>query len=447
MQVLLFTLFIAIFSLDYMARIAGLIHPAISLLPEALSGIATLLVLGRLVSTKRFDVHIKYLLFFFLFGLHVVNGILINETPSGSVVAGLRIYLKYLPFFFIPIVFEFTPRQVRAQFLVLTTILIMQLPISLLQRFVLYADMGTGDVVRGSLETGSFLSIVLISAIAVCVGLYLKKVIYGRAFAVLLALLFLPTTMNETKGTLILFPIACAVPLLMMEGRKLSQVVVMLGGLGCAAFLVFSAVFAYTQSKFVGHTDDILEFFDRDRLTNYLAPQTAQLDISEDRYGRIDVILVAVEDISVHPMTALVGFGMGSVTKAPIASFSGVHAEHYADMGITETAAPFILLETGLLGAVLWLAFFAMLFRDARAVSRQEGLIGGLALGWMGVIAVIAVGLFYKHIVPVNGIMYVFWFFSGTIVAARYRFEVAHAVSRASAYGDTNRLPNVAFER
>jgi hypothetical protein len=96
---------------------------------------------------------------------------------------------------------------------------------------------------------------------------------------------------------------------------------------------------------------------------------------------------------------------------------------------------------------VLWLAFFAMLFRDARAVSRQEGLIGGLALGWMGVIAVIAIGLFYKHIIPVNGIMYVFWFFSGTIVAARYRFEMAHAVSSASAYGDTTRLPDVAFER
>jgi hypothetical protein len=447
MQVLLFVLFIAVFSLDYMSRIAGIVHPAVSLVPEALSAIATLLVLGRLVSTKRFDVHFKYLLFFFLFGLHVVNGILINETPSGSVVAGLRIYLKYLPFFFVPIVFEFTPRQMRAQFLLIAGILVLQLPMAVLQRFVLYADMATGDVVRGTLETGSFLSIVLISAIAVSLGLYLKKVISGRMFGVLLVLLFLPTTMNETKGTLILFPIACAVPLLMMEGRKLSQVVMMLGGLACGAFLLFSAIFAYTQSKFVGHTDDIFEFFERDRLTHYLAPRTAQLEISDDRYGRVDVIVVAIEDISVHPLTALVGFGMGSVTKAPIDSFSGVHAEYYADIGVTETAAPVILLETGLLGVMLWLAFFAMLFRDARAVSRQDGLIGGLALGWMGVIAVIMVGFFYKHIIPVNGIMYLFWFLSGTIIAARYRVEMANAVAAATTHADSNRLPVAALER
>jgi hypothetical protein len=430
MQVILFALFIAIFSLDYMARIAGIIHPAVSLVPELLSGVATLLVLARLVSTKRFDAHIKYLLFFLLFGLHLVNGMLINETPSGSVVAGLRIYLKYLPFFFVPIVYPLSARQMSGLFRLLTLILIAQLPLSLVQRFIWFPDRATGDVVRGSLETGAFQSIVLVSAIAVCLGMYLKKVISGPAFGVLLALLFLPTTMNETKGTLILFPIACAAPLLLMEGRKLSRFVLMMAGMGTCAFLAFSVIFTYTQSRFVGHTDDILEFFERDRLAHYLAPQTAQLEISEDRYGRVDIVFVALEDITAQPTTALVGFGMGSATKAPIESFSGPLAQHYYDMGVLETAVPYILLETGLLGVLLWMAFFALLFRDAWVVSRHDdGLLGGLALGWLGVIPVILIAYFYKQIVPVNAIMYVFWFLSGAIVAARFRLA-----STGSAY-------------
>jgi hypothetical protein len=424
MQVILFALFIAIFSLDYMARIAGVIHPAVSLVPELLSAVAAVLVVGRLVSTKRFDAHIKYLLFFFLFGLHIVNGIIINEVPSGSVVAGLRIYLKYVPFFFVPIVYPLTARQMKVLFGLLALILVAQLPLSLVQRFIWFPDRATGDVVRGSLETGAFQSIVLVSAIAVCLGMYLKKVISGGTFGVLMALLFLPTTMNETKGTLILFPVACAVPLLLMEGRKLSRFVVMMAGIGTCAFLAFSVIFTYTQSRFVGHTDDIMEFFERDRLTHYLAPQTAQLDISEDRYGRIDVLFVALEDITARPMTALVGFGMGSATKAPIESFSGPLASHYYEMGVLETAVPYILLETGLLGVMLWIAFFGMLFRDAWIVSRRDdGLLGGLALGWLGVIPVILIAYFYKQIVPVNAIMYVFWFLSGAIIAARYRLE------------------------
>jgi hypothetical protein len=448
MQVILFALFIAVFSLDYMARIAGIIHPAVALVPEALSVVATLLVVGRLVATKRFDAHIKYLIFFFLFGLHVINGILINETHSGSVVAGLRIYLKYIPFFFIPIVYPFTQRQVKAQLLLLAVILVAQLPIAIVQRYIWFPNMGTGDVVRGSLETGAFLSIVLVSAIAVCLGLYLKKVISGMTFAILGTLLFLPTTMNETKGTLLLFPIAIAVPMLLMEGRKLSRFVLMMTGIGTCAFLVFSMIFTYTQSKFVGHTDDILEFFERDRLTHYLAPQTAQLEISEDRYGRVDVIFLALEDISKHPVTALVGFGMGSVTKAPIEAFNGPRADYYYDLGVLETAAPYILLETGLLGVALWLAFFVMLFRDAWMVSRyRNGLLGGLALGWLGVIPVILISYFYKHIVPVNGIMYLFWFMSGTIIAARYRVEAGSSRLAAADPVPDGLLGDAAYQR
>src|SRR6056297_3057268 len=182
MQTLMLSLFVVVFSLDYLANIAGMVHPLVTLAPELLSGVATLLLCGHLARTKRFDLHIKYVIFFALFGMHLLNGVIINETPTGAVVAGLRVYLKYLPFFFLPVVYEFTPRQLRVQMLLLLGLLVCQLPITVLQRFVFFPDYATGDVVRGTLTTGSFLSIILVSAISVLLGLYLKRIISGAVF-------------------------------------------------------------------------------------------------------------------------------------------------------------------------------------------------------------------------------------------------------------------------
>ena len=54
----------------------------------------------------------------------------------------------------------------------------------------------------------SMLSIFLICVVAVLMGMYLRKQITGKALAVLFLLLLIPTTINETKGTLVLLPIA-----------------------------------------------------------------------------------------------------------------------------------------------------------------------------------------------------------------------------------------------
>ncbi|MFU8814054.1 MAG: hypothetical protein ACNA7W_01835 [Pseudomonadales bacterium] len=431
MRLILILLFLSIFSLDYLSRIAGLIHPAISLAPDALSVIATILVLGRLVRTKRFDVNVKYLVFFLLFAIHLVNGAIINDAAAGGLVAGLRVYLKFLPFFFVPIVYEFSDREMKGLMLLLLGVLILQLPISVLQRWVLFPDKATGDVVRGSVETGAFLSIILVCAISVLFALYLKKMIRAWTFGWLFLLLFLPTTLNETKGTIILFPFALGVPVLLMEGRKRFQGAVLVAAIGAVALGLFSFLYQYTQVKFVGQDDTITDFFEPDRFQHYMAPRTAGIETMEERYGRVDVVVAAFEEISKDPVTLLVGFGMGSVTPSPIPHLSAYRPE-FVERGITETSAPYILLETGVLGALLWLVFFTMLFRDSQALSRRDGLVGALALGWLGVLPVIVVALFYKAIIPVNAIMYLFWFYCGHVAASHYRAGLAASGPRRS---------------
>ena len=64
-----------------------------------------------------------------------------------------------------------------------------------------------------------------------------------------------------------------------------------------------------------------------------------------------------------------------------------------------------------------------MFFSDARHVSAEDGIVSDIALGWVGVVLIISIGLFYKDIIRVNGIMYLFWYFSGHIVAERFRIK------------------------
>jgi hypothetical protein len=431
MQLLVVTLFLVIFSIDYLAHIAGLVHPVMTLLPELLSVVVTALVIGRLVQTKRFDLHIKYLVFFALLTIHLLNGVLISDTSTGSLVVGLRVYLKYLPFFFLPIVYPFTPRELKQQMGLLLFLLLLQLPLTLLQRFYLYPDFATGDVVRGSLPTGSFMSIILVSAIAVVFSLYLKRLISGTLCVVLFFLFFVPTTIGETKGALVLLPFAVLIPLLALRQsmggliRKLAAVGIVAG----AALAVYSWVFEYTQTRFVGQEETIGEFFSsRERLAHYLAPRTAGMEPADERYGRVDRVVAALEIIGKDPYTMMVGLGIGSVTKSPLPLFAGDH-EIYIDIGLTGSSFPYILLETGVLGALLWTIFLAMLFFDSKALSKDPGIMGAWGMAWMAVVVIVYISLFYKDIVPTSGVMYPFWFFTGHVLAARYRLQ--HAASPA----------------
>jgi hypothetical protein len=76
------------------------------------------------------------------------------------------------------------------------------------------------------------------------------------------------------------------------------------------------------------------------------------------------------------------------------------------------------------LGGIAWLAFFAMLFLDARFLSRLDDLSGSLGLAWTAIATIIFASLFYKHIITVNGLMYPFWLFTGHVLAEAFRERV-----------------------
>ena len=105
----------------------------------------------------------------------------------------------------------------------------MQLPVVVWQRFIKYAAIQGGDPMGGTLGHGTsgVLSLFLLIVLSFLVAFYLKKRIPFWFFIISLFIVFLPTTMNETKITFILLPLSLLIPAIFLKSqrRKISKII------------------------------------------------------------------------------------------------------------------------------------------------------------------------------------------------------------------------------
>ena len=179
---------------------------------ELLALTAVLVVVVAGVQQRFGNVAARY---WFVFGSIVVTmlcGILINAVEPGPIFAGLRAYLRAIPFFFLPAVVMFSERQLKAQFVLVIVFAVLQLPISLEQRLTTF-DRGylSGDRTVGTLADSGFLSIFLICVASVMFGFLVRGRLSKKWAVVLLPLILAPTMYNETKASLFLVPLALLV--------------------------------------------------------------------------------------------------------------------------------------------------------------------------------------------------------------------------------------------
>ena len=408
----------AVFVVEYLVRERGLLHPFAILLPELLSAIAMIVVLTRITAGARVALDWRYLLFMLLLVFTMIFGFVVQEVPSGAVVAGIRAHLKFLPFFLLPLVYRFRPEELRTQFVVLLGLLLAQAPLAVYQRFVEFADrMHTGDPVKGTTTASSSLSMLLICGIGVVVAMYLRRRIGLLPALGLIGILFLPTTINETKATLLLLPVALVLPALLMPrgSRRVGRLVPVLavGGIAAAAFVA-------TYDFMIQHRtngEPIAEYFTRDQLMEYLNPREA--GGNPEAIGRFDSIEIALERNAVDPMRLAFGLGAGNVSASFLPQFDGEYAAYFQRFGVDQTQITNFLWQIGLVGLGLYLALYYFVIRDSWYLARYAS--GGdavLGQAWLTVMAVMTFALIYKSIFGMNEIGYLFWLYSG-VVASR----------------------------
>lgn len=430
MQVLVIALLIQILVVEYLIESRGLISHYAILVPELLSGIAMLVVLVRLMGGARIAFDWRYGIFLLALLFTIVFGYVVQDVPDGAMLAGTRSYLKFLPFFLLPAVHRFTPRQLHVQLMLLLVIALAETPLALYQRFVEFADaMHTGDVVRGTATSESALSMFMVAMIAGVVTFYLRGRLKLAALVVLAAWLFVPTTINETKATVLLLPVALLVPVILMRHRaRLLPKLAPILGIG----LLAGTAFVISYNILVQHGEyggPLGEFFASGDVRYYLYTGAANTD--QEYVGRFDSIEIALEYTSQDPLKLAFGYGAGNVSGSFLPEFAGRYSDYFLRLGVGQTQITTFLWEVGVAGLLAHLFFFYLVTRDAIALARSQDAAAHLGQLWTVAMLIATFGLVYKSVFSMNDFGYLFWYFSG-VVASRAAVVRQNARSRVS---------------
>jgi len=432
MHVLVVILILAATLVDCLVQAFNLIG-YLRLIPEVFSLIAVIVILMRGVRYGFAFVAPKYWFVFGLLSVIILCGILTNDVGSGPTLAGMRSYLRAIPLFLLPAVYPFTDKQLQQQLKLILAIALIQIPITVYQRYVIYsAYRFSGDDVRGTLVDSGVLSIFLICCTLLAVGFMMKNRLNKWHFVILFFALLFPTMIDETKATVLLLPagllttIAAGSP----AGKRLK---VLAAGAGLlvafAAILipVYDAMEVYSPYKGNKHIEDF--FTNQEEMDKYMNSTHVGVGTTTP-VRRGDALKVPLHYLARDPVHLAFGLGLGNASTSNLGqAFSGNYAGLFKSFVIL--SATVFILEVGLLGTALVFLLYWLLFRDSIAVAHSdEGLVGSIAVGWIGVVVVITLATFYSAIHLFASLSYMFWYFSG-IIAAR-RMQLAAEVSRSS---------------
>lgn len=398
--------------------------PLLHFIPEMLSCALIVYVFVAGIHDRFRRVAPKYWLVFAALAAVIVCGIVNGGSGSGSIITGMRFYFRALPMFFLPAVMQVTEDRLKTQFKWLLALALIQLPVAGYQRWIIYSlDRYSGDDVRGTLLDSGILSMFLISAVLVIVGLLLKRRIGKLWFTVLFFLLLLPTTINETKATVILLPLGLLVTLLMgaEQGKRLRY-----AGLTLIALIGFGAIFVPIYDMLEEHNHykvGIVDFFtSQQELDKYLVAQGRNRGTGiggRKLSSRGDAIMVPLAYLSRDPVNLAFGLGMGNVSPSNLGkNFEGSYYRLFRSVLVTSFS--YFMLELGALGVILISWLYWLIFSDSVAVARLDaGLTGALAAGWTGVTAVFFLGMIYDVFYQFPSVAYLYGYFSGLICARR----------------------------
>lgn len=419
MNKLVYLLFLSVFFLDFFHFDLGIVPRSATWLPEILAIFTCLVVALRFAFKKEIVIHPKYIILIVLYSTIILIGIILNNTPAGPIFIGIRVHLKHLPFFLLPAVYDFSDEQFKKQLLFILSLLILQCPLAVYQKLFQFRGVITGDVITGTLSGSGILTITMICSIAVIFALYLRKKIGLKFFLITVFCLFLPTTINETKVTLILLPIALVLPAFLFQGKERSKTksLLAMGLIGVLLISAFVPIYDHFQKRRTGQS--IVDFFQNSRkVEQYL--YTGAGEEATDYIGRGDSIVLAYKNLSKDFGSFVFGLGVGNVTYSYFGSLSGNRLNKYKPEGLALTH---LFWELGLVGVIVYVTFFPLLLRDALLLRKSDDIFGSLALGWSTVIVIMGVCLVYTNLLHLNELNLIFWYFSGLVAAKTCRMK------------------------
>jgi hypothetical protein len=420
------SLVLSMFALVTLASfISGLSRPLhlLAFAPEACSALAIPIVLLQGSKGGFKIVAAKYWLVFGALALIITCSVVVNDVSPGPLLMGARFYLRAIPFFFLPAVCEFDETQIRRQLALLLQLCLLQFPVSLYQRWVIFSHgRFSGDDVRGTVLDSGILSIFLICSALVLTGLYFRGKVSKRWLFTLLFILLLPTSINETKVTALFVPLGFFIAIWTgSSGRNRIRILTSSAILLALFATMFVSIYDLMEvNNPFKKEHSLVGFFTNEKALNrYLITGAKGPGTTKD-VRRGDAIEVPLKLLEKDPIHFALGLGMGNTSPSSLGpTYEGHYHELFSEFLLTSFS--YFILDIGVLGVGTLLVLYCLLYGDALAVSRETDLLGGIGIGWTAVVVLMCVSLVYSPIHLFDSISYLFWYFSGLVAAHRTR--------------------------
>lgn len=378
-------------------------------------------------TTMKNSLSVKWAIFFFLYITIILVGIVLNTVSPGTVIGGIRSYFKFLPFFFLPIMYDFFGKNIQKHLQILLFFSLIQGPLAIFQKFIQFGVGSSGDRVTGTLSSAGQLPVLLACALALVTAFYLRNKINTKIYMIFLLLLVVPTTLSESKTSIGFIPLAFLLPIY-INAKTLGQKKVAKKSI--AIFLIFvctavSFVAIYDHFSQYGREsgrDGLVSFFTSGAADRYLN-RGATDAVIVTHVGYFDKIAIPLDRLSDDVFKLAFGLGIGNVQTSAIKSLSGEYSAEGELYGARSSAIALFLWETGIIGVLAYFIFIYMVYMDAKRLSKSTGINGIIGLGWCAALMVTFLSLFFKNPFIDNANGYLFWFLSGYVVAARYRLD------------------------
>jgi hypothetical protein len=445
MQALIILLILILACGEYVTTALGL--PTIfRFLPEAISGIFVIYVVFAGTRNQFRLVAQKYWLAVGALAVVMLCGIANNPSGAGPMLSAARLFFRAVPLFFLPAVLPQTDSQLLRQMKLLLGVAVLQLPIAAFQRWtILDAGRYSGDDVRGTMLDSGILSMFQICAVLLVTGMMLKGRIGKVTYAILFFVLLIPTAINETKATVVFLPIGLLVTLVLGSDPRQR---LRFGVVGLLGLMMFGAIFVPVYNKMeefnpVKKQRDLTNYFtDQKALSRYMSGNVTGVG-TKMVVRRGDAIVVPLQYVSKDPVTLAFGLGLGSVSPSNFGkNFEGEYFDLFKRFIITSFT--YFILEVGAFGMIIIGFLFWLVFQDSLQVARKdETLVGALAAGWSGVVALFATAVMYNCFYQFASVTYLYAYFSGVICARAVALQSRPAADQPAA---KRAEPTVAIE-
>lgn len=419
-------LFLLVLTLPFLHYKAGLVPYSFTLATDLLSALSFLIFLMHMAITRTYFLHPHYLLLLLLFFFLLLIGSLINNASFLSIVWGLRYYLKYVPFFLLPSVWNISERRFTTQIRFLFPFILLQSPIAIVQRLYYINKLHTGDVVTGTFSSCAELGIVMISTLTICFIFYMRCLVSLKKFIAIAIILIIPVILAEIKAAFVFLPLSFLAAILFLKtaptvrSRKIPFASVLIS---CILFSLFVISYNFLYSFRFG---SIVSFYTTDTLTSYVYRSLDDRAIQRGNYvPRIDALIFAYRSISQNWPTLLFGAGAGNIIPTFKTNQSALKT--FADRsGANKTTLTNLLWELGLLASLIYLFIISLLFRDSYKLGRHNTVTSTFSLGWSIVVILFILAVPYTNTFSLHALSFIFWYFSGLIVSVYYRQQTMY---------------------